>query len=302
MALLVSLFLAMPALAMADRGKPDTGCSASIEPSTRLVRLIYDPFETDLSPYSLELVVRKQGGERCQFAITVEGDGDRWQRFLSNGGVRLGYELSRAGRVLENQFDTPRAAEPLQAGKDGEGRFELRFRIRDGEFVPSGEYTDQLKVRLFRLGDGAPRQVGTETVIMVSALVPARAQLNVAGADTQVFGANPAGAIDFGDLITGASRQVFVQVRATSPVLLRLSSAERGQLRHSTFGNKVRGVPYSATLSGAELALQSGPVGLARSPSAGAVENYPLRFSITDAEGRTGGIYQDVVTISVEPR
>lgn len=301
--LLAALAFLTASMASADDGKPAGECSATIEPSSRLVRLIYDPFEPDLSPASVVLIVRKQGGDKCQFSISVEGDGDRWQRFLSSGASRLAYDISREGRVLDNIFDAPRAAVPLQSGQDRKRQFELRLRIREGEFVPAGDYTDQLKIRLFRVGDGPPRQVGTETAIMVSALVPARAQLNVAGADSQVFGANPAGAVDFGDLKAGATRQVFVQVRATSPVLLRLASAQGGQLRHSTFGDRVIGVPYSATLSGSPLALANGPVQLPRNPAAGyGAESYPLRFVITDAEGRVGGVYRDVVTISVEPR
>lgn len=265
--------------------------------------MIYDPFERDLAPTFVTLTVRQAGEARCDLLLAVEGRGTRTRRLLEGGSNVLAYEITRDGRVLENEFDTPQMRVSFTVPAGGQSRIEQRFRVSGGEFVRAGEYTDQLVLRLYEVGSGTPRRVGTETVLPTSALVPARAYANIAGSDSNTFGSNPAGSIDFGELRTGVEREAFLQIRATSPVLVRLASAQQGQLRHATFGRSVLGVPYSLTVAGEQVALATGPVQFARTGSARlAPERYPLRFRNVDAASRIAGLYQDVLTITVEPR
>lgn len=295
--------LAICVAAQDAMAKPGADCDVAIQPSSNLVRMFYDPFERDLAPSFITLTITNKADDKCQLALSIDSRGPRAERRLVNGSSSLGYEVSREGRLLENETGAPQVQLPLQSGKSGETQVELRFRIRDGDFVPAGEYTDEMVVRLYQIGAGPPRQISPETVLRVSALVPARAQLNVAGSNTRVFGANPAGGIDFGELKNGAEREAFIQVRATSPVILRLSSANQGQLRHANFGESTAGVPYALSVDGNSVALGSGPVQLFRDPSSAfRPESYRALFTIVDATGKPAGLYRDVLTISVEPR
>ena len=280
-------------------------CEVALEPSSQIVRMRYDPFEDDLGATIFNLAISGVNSADCQLSLSIEGRGYARDRVLRNGTSELAYEVSLNGSLLENELGNPQVQLPLQHGASGRTVFALQFRIRQGEFSPSGEYSDELTLRLYNNRTGTSQQIGPERAIVVSALVPARAQVNIAGSNARTFGANPAGIIDFGELRTGAERNAFIQVRSTSPVMLQLSSANGGLLQHSAFASDVLGVPYSVSVGEQEISLASGPVRLTRNPTANwksRLNNYPLRFRITDATGRVAGIYQDTLTISVEPR
>ncbi|MBW8296713.1 hypothetical protein [Sphingopyxis sp.] len=278
------------------------GCEATIDPSTRLIRLIYDPFDADTASASVEFVVRSKAGRDCAFAVTVSGKGNRLERWLALGGDTLKYDISQQGRNVPNELQFGNDLLPLKRFTGQEDRFEFLFRVRNGEFARSGQYLDQVTVRLFEIGNGPPRQIGRDYVMLVIALVPARAQITLAGSNSQIFGANPAGSIDFGSLSTGVQRHAYLQVRSTSPVLIKLDSRHDGQLRHASFGNKVGAISYRLAIDGRPVDLGTGPAYLVRNPRNGLrADNYQMDFRIGEVTNQVGGLYQDVLTIAVEP-
>jgi hypothetical protein len=70
--LVIALLAAL--LEPASASAHSTGdCDATIEPSTRLVRVIYDPFEAQTASASVRFEIRAKGKGKCAFAVSVSG-------------------------------------------------------------------------------------------------------------------------------------------------------------------------------------------------------------------------------------
>ena len=212
------------------------------------------------------------------------------------------------GSVVANDLTQPGIAivpNPGQARKDGQAAppFEnLTIIVPSNQFAPAGTYRDEVNLRMFQIVDGVPRQTGEDVPLAIVVDIPARAQINLAGTSSPVFGELGGSGLEFGELEPGKERQAFIQVRATAPVTLALSSENNGSLRHRIEKNAPT-VPYSLTVDGRSVDLASGPKRLDRAPSQGlGAENYRMVARILDVTGRVAGDYQDVITIIVEPR
>jgi len=106
---LLTAVLAFACLCSAPASAKNMGseCNVSIDPSSRIVRMFYDPFESDLAVAFLTVVITNAGDDKCQLALSLEGRGSRTQRELVAGGSRLRYEVARDGLLVENQIGIP---------------------------------------------------------------------------------------------------------------------------------------------------------------------------------------------------
>jgi spore coat protein U-like protein len=281
---------------------PDNmGCKATVSPASSLVRVLYDPFQNAQEVQEVELALDTSGNKDCRFAVALAGSGTTHERVLRTGSGTLRYEAQLNGSVIVNDVNAPL---PLASGStNGAQRNTLKLIVPQGQFAPSGTYDDQLRLRLYALDGGTPRQLGTDLVIAASAIIPARAQINLAGSSSPVFGNMPAAGLYFGDLREGAERDAYIQVRATSPVVLTVSSQNKGEMLHKVDAGLSRGIPYDLSVESQSLDLRSGPKRIDRTPGRGLqAENYRLAVRILDTDQRLAGTYEDIVTITVEPK
>jgi spore coat protein U-like protein len=175
------------------------------------------------------------------------------------------------------------------------------WRNKFKEMSGAGTYADTLTFRLFDAAGASPVQLGTDRTAPAQARIEARAQLNIAGTSGS-FGAFELDEIDFGALSTGATRNAVVQVRATRPVSITLSSQNLGLLKHQDLPSAA-GVPYALQLDGASVDLTAGGFGLARTPALNLNgTSYPMTVTIMDTNGRAAGAYKDRLTITVTPQ
>lgn len=283
---------------------PDNvGCKATISPASSFVRVFYDPFQNAQEVQEVELTLDTSGNKDCRFAVALAGSGTTHERVLQAASRTLRYEAQLNGSVIVNDVNAPLPLAQASGSKNGAKKNLLKLVVPQGQFAPSGTYDDQLRLILYALDGGTPRQLGTDVVIAASALIPARAQINLAGSSSPVFGNMPATGLYFGDLRKGAERDAYIQVRATSPVVLTVSSQNKGEMLHKVDAGQSRGIPYDLSVESQSLDLKTGPKRIDRTPGRGLqAENYRLAVRILDADQRLAGTYEDIVTITVEPK
>lgn len=294
--LLLSLPLPVAAKALAQ-------CMVEAQPERSLIRLIYDPFENVQESQTLELTVFTPDvdGEPCQLGLAIGGAGSSRERVLRHRGDELRYEIELEGSTTANDLNAPTRVNPKRAG--GTLSQSVKLVVPAGQFARAGSYTDHITLRLHDLSDGVPRKMGADMILAITVDIPARAQINLAGSTSPVFGGINASGLDFGELQTGKERDAFVQVRATSPVILTLQSANRGVLSHKTEPTNSRAIPYALTIDGEAISLTGSSARINRTPVNGlGADNYRMVARIVDADGRKAGRYEDVITISVEPK
>lgn len=278
-------------------------CAASFRTSGGTVILNYDPFDGDRETFDLQVELINQGESACEIALAAASQTSARPRRLSNGAEHLTYELRLGSQLLENDVLTPQGRISLPAGQGSTAAAILRFDIPAGLIAAAGQYDDLLTLRAYSAGQGPSEQLGEDRLINVSAFVPARAQINLAGSDSKSFGAMSVDALSFGDLSAGAQRNAYIQVRSTAPVIISVQSENKGLMRNIVLGETVQGIPYELRVESAKLDLAGGTAQIEKEPPrslAGA--SYAMNVRITDTTGRVAGAYEDLLTITVEPR
>ena len=279
---------------------PARACtSTTIASITPIPNVVYDPFEGLARTATYNVNIANTGTGDCSVGIAISSPPPGAPRAFKNGANEIRYVLEfPGGSVFQNSLSSPLGTLVVRAGQTRS--VTLRVKINAGLIAPAGTYSDVLTFRLYRNGTGPLVQVGTDRTATAGALVEARAQVNIAGT-SGTFGVPFAlNSIDFGTLTTGSAKNAIVQVRATAPVSITVSSQNAGKLKHKVLTTDP-GVPYTMQLDGAAVDL-TGASSLNRSPPITLDGiNYPMSLQIGDVAGRPAGNYQDTLTINVAP-
>ncbi len=277
-----------------------TACDVSISSISPIPNVIYDPFEGQARTVNYVVGLTNAGADECSVGIAIGSPPPGAPRTFKNGADTIRYLLEwPGGAVFQNNIAAPVGTVRLYPGQTR--NITLRVKVEAGLIAPAATYSDVLTFRLYRSGAGPLVQVGTDRTATAGAVVEARAQVNIAGA-SGAFGTPFAlSEIAFGTLTTGATKGAIVQVRATSPVSIAVSSQNQGKLKHKTV-TADPGVPYSMQLDGTAVGLAGASFSLNRSPPITLDGiNYPMSLTIGDVAGRPSGEYQDTLTINVAP-
>ncbi len=296
---ILGLALALIALAVAQSAEADT-CSVTLSRVTASPSLSYDPFEGVRGAATVEVEFVNGGSDPCTLALAV-GQASGGQRFFTNHSGRLAYAVKLAGSDLPNDLTSPVGLVTVEGGNGKRTKLTLAIDVAEGQIAPAGRYRDEITVRAYDLT--ARAFLSKERNVQLAAEVRSRAQVNIAGASGPFDKSFALPKIDFGEIVAGAERTAFVQVRATSAVTIDVESKNHGVLRHTQFGDTVKGVPYTVRLDGKQLNLRGGGASLDRHPPItleGA--SYPMVVRLGDAPPAMAGEYQDTITISVCPR
>jgi spore coat protein U-like protein len=264
----------------------------------------YDPFDGVSRTDDLTIRFVNVGEAACTIALSIASERPGNERRMTSGTTAIPYRLETLdGRELPNDANAITGSLTLPAGRGQQGAFVVRIKLPAGVTGAAGLYEDALTIRAFST-DGGIESIGRELSRVSRARIVSRAQVNIAGA-SGAFGASPFALeqIDFGTLQTGAIRNAFVQVRATAPIGITISSRNAGSLEHAALGRAAQ-VSYAAALDGQELSLAAGPTTVSRTPPMSLDgESYPLTLRLTGSvDDLPAGEYRDVLTINVVPR
>jgi spore coat protein U-like protein len=290
------------ALSLGVPWQASAACNATIQSIEPVPTIVYDPFDNDTETEDFEVTVRNNGNDDCTLTLAVAGSTPGSQRYYTSGASQLAYQAETPNGIpYPNNIAAPLGTTSLKGGNGREREIKVQLRVQAGLIAGAGTYADTLTFRLFDAAGASPVQLGTDRTAPAQARIEARAQLNIAGTSGS-FGAFELDEIDFGALSTGATRNAVVQVRATRPVAITLSSQNQGLLKHQDLPSAA-GVPYALQLDGASVDLTAGGFGLARTPALNLNgTNYPMTVTIIDTNGRAAGAYKDRLTITVTPQ
>lgn len=224
--------------------------------------------------------------EGCRLALAFRSEG---RGRLFDGNDALEFQLrDDDGRVLTLDGGTRL---PIRAGA-GAAKTVATIVLAPGQPVQAGRYGDRLVVQV--LDD---EQVVVERDLALTLRVQSQASVSLAGSAASGFSKTFGAGLDFGELSEGKEREALLFVVANAAYALRLGSANRGKLRHTTY---VDTVGYLALLDGRALDL-SADVLVDGRPGGHWLTWTPYRLNVRigDITGRAAGLYRDVITVDV---
>lgn len=174
------------------------------------------------------------------------------------------------------------------------------FNIAPSIFATAGDYTLPLYISVVDVETGEP--LSDLLAMNVGVIVEPKLQVNVAGTQSQkrTKSGSRMPSIDFGELESGESRRVFVQVRGNAPALITVSSENKGTLQAPDDPDMK--VNYSIRLDNEPSSLNA-PLTIHR-PVAPNLRgsSYPMVVTVGDVAGAFSGAYQDIIMIEVRPQ
>ncbi len=245
-------------------------------------------------------------------SVSVEFDGEglagrRIAVFFEPAGG-ADFDLQGPADLLPVLFQLPSAAAPnaetlpvltVDAGGEGPYRAEFQVRIPSGPVPEPGDYERLFDVVAADAATGETLLEGES--LLLRALVASRAQVNIAGASGAFNPAMSVPFIDLGELHTGLSREVFVQVRSNADTRIVVTSENGGVLVHQEAPD-MPPVDYAVELDG-ELSDLDQPLEIVRRPAMSlAGTSYPMLIRVTDADGKAAGTYRDFILVEVIPQ
>lgn len=301
MANVVRLFgAALTAFAVCAPQSAWATCAASIAGTDNIPIIQYDPFLGGSSSATIVVNISQTSDDNCVLGLAVYDASQGNTRYLRSGPDQLKYRLfTQNGVEIINDSGAPSV---VVTGNDHSKRVSFLAQVPAGEIGPAGNYASRVTLRLFDLSS-SPVQIDRDVDAEIGLTIEPRGQINIAGAAGAPFGSTfGLSRLDFGELAQGAERRAFVQIRATTPVLVRISSRNRGVLLSSAAGNQP-GLPYEARFDSELLQLApSGTVTTKAPPASMSGASYPFSVVITgNPEGFPAGLYEDLITFDISP-
>lgn len=290
------------ALCLLATSTPALACNASLSKASSDPAISFDPFDGRTASVDLGVTIDRNGAGTCQLALAIAADGAQGgNRVLAGSGpATLHYTVvTPDGVEYPNSLDQPL---PISANPNGTTTVTVRFQVPAGQMASAGTFSDQIRVRLLDLQVGKAQK--GEVATLVSATVPSRAQVNLAGgAGPFNAGAFAFAGLDFGELAMGAVRRAFVQIRATRPVTISLLSQNAGAMRRTGSSNAAEAIAYTLALDGTTIQLANGRQSMSATPPV-SLDGQSLALAVQltgNPDLLPAGQYRDVVTIEVTP-
>lgn len=280
-------------------GERAQACDLVLKTAPNVVRIDYNPFAVGPSAAPLDLTFENRGEEACDLRLSFIDDAGGEVVDLALGHVGIRFRPREMSGLTEAdvqpgvfRFVTP-PGETAQAQLDaavvreavadaGEHGTDLNLAVRD---VEGRDVLPPIPVRL----------------ILFSA---PRAQLNLAGASGPFGSGSSVEVVDFGEAVTGATRRIFVQVRANALSTLTILSKNQGLLRlvDPVEVENATTVSYEVELDGEPVDLRSLWTREIDPPRTLAGVALPMVFTLGPAGNQMAGRYEDLITIDVYPK
>jgi spore coat protein U-like protein len=289
------------ALAFVSPAYGHSGCNAQLADVEDIDDIQYDPFQGVTVAVSFNVTFQNNDSVSCVLGVAVSREGNDGQRQLKKGSNQLLYTLKAPGGIeVPNSLSSPIGQLTVAAGKRASLR--LKLEVPAGQIGQAGEYRDTLVLRGYSMDGGVSPLGGGDRVEHAEANVASRAQVNIAGAAGSFGVPFAVDTIDFGNMVTGAERNAFVQIRATDDVTITVTSQNHGKLLHTSLKQQTGNVAYMLKLDSQALNLGYGSASIDRHPPITLDGiSYPLSVRIGNVSGLLAGTYQDLVTVSVCP-
>ncbi len=250
---------------------------------------LLDLFESGTLPLRFRVNINADN-RACTVGLAISG------RSFQQGGSAVPFVLKGASGSPSFTDDV---GTPSIVTVPSDGQVELQAILNGPVFAPTGEYTAPLQLQLFSNGTA----VGSPYTYNLPLSVKARAQVNIAGSSGSFGGSGTVDKVDFGDLQTGESRTVYVQLLSNADVDVSFSSLNGLKLQHIDPTRQQTPISYTAVFNGSSLPLTSPGTSYKIRRSADTSlsgSSLPLTLTVGTVKDNIAGTYQDIITIDVD--
>jgi len=240
------------------------------------------------------------------FTFSAGNSGNFQSRILSQGSDTLQYQLykdSSQQHVLKS-FDTQITSDNvlvIQGVKKGTYSVNYVLSIPEGQQVPSGSYMDSVSVKGF-IGTLNTYEEKVTKAVTYAVTVPSNVNIAVIPSGGAIDFSSSSISLDFGQL-PGTPQTFDTIVEASVPYSIAVRSSNGGKLVNVSNSASTSTAPYTFTFDNQEIPISStGDVTVVSSPqpSQGEGDRYPVSVQVLDFDTIDPGIYQDVLTFTIQ--
>jgi len=272
-------------------------CDLALVEGAQTARIEYNPFAVAPTLGALNVALENKGENQCDLRLSFTDETGIEVTSIVLGGVEVGFRPRESSGV--QMADVQKGVFQYDLGAATRGVAQLDAVVVRGAVADAGEYGVDLRL-LVRNLDGV--ELMSPIPVRVVLQSTPRAQLNLAGAAGAFGEGLSVEVVDFGEAITGVTRQIFVQVRANAPSVLTIKSEHGGVMHRVEKAENATVVPYTVELAGEPVDLTALWTKEIDPPRTLAGVSLPMNFVLGLVDGQMGGRYEDLITIDVSPR
>lgn len=295
-----SAALSLLAAGWALHAPPAAACDPVIVREPAAIRIAYDPFAFSTPPATMAFELENRDDGACEIDVALVVRGRPAATVLDVGDTGVVLEPRAAGEAALLSTGVPGVWRAVLGGR-AKLSTALELPITKDAVTTAG--THELALVLELRQRGGPLVLASVPVSF-ALMSPAKAQMNISGANGS-YGSGPTiSSVDFGTLETGKTRRVYLQVRANADTRLSITSEHDGRLVPSSeavAGEDEPGVPYHARIDDMDVDLGTAVVRTLSPPRTPQGMSIPLDLVIGDAGAHRAGSYSDTLTIEASP-
>lgn len=272
-------------------------CDVVVVPTSSSLHLQYDPFAFTRTAGRLLVDVESRESEPCSAELMLL-DASRKsiaETDIGGSGVRVMLSAGAGDAAL-----VPTAAPgvwrvTLEPGR--RTKLSIDAVVVREAVATAGDHVTELLLEMRGAQASAARTAPIPIRLLLSAAP--RAQMNIVGANATFGQGTRITQVDFGEMVTGAVRRVFLQVRANTSARLTIVSANRGRLLRADASAGEVGVPYGALLFDQPVDLTRSWETMTEPPKSIAGASIPFDLVLGPVGSRAAGTYSDVLTLEL---
>ncbi|WP_292037019.1 MULTISPECIES: hypothetical protein [unclassified Brevundimonas] len=272
-------------------------CDLALVQGAQTARIEYNPFAVAPTPGALDVTLENRGETECDLRLSFTDETGIEVTSVVLGGIEVRFRPRESSGVLA--ADVKKAVFQYLLAPETKGVAQLDAIVARGAVAEAGEYGVDLRL-LVRNLDGV-ELIAPIPVRLLLQSTP-RAQLNLAGAAGAFGEGLSVEVVDFGEAVTGATRRIFVQVRANAPSILSIKSEHQGVMHRVEEVENATVVPYAVELDGQSVDLTGLWTKEIDPPRTLAGVSLPMNFILGQINGQMSGRYEDLITIDVYPK
>ncbi|WP_313002162.1 hypothetical protein [Brevundimonas sp.] len=272
-------------------------CDLALVQGAQTARIEYNPFAVAPTPGALDVTLENRGETECDMRLSFTDETGIEVTSVVLGGIEVRFRPRESSGVLA--ADVKKAVFQYLLAPETKGVAQLDAIVARGAVAEAGEYGVDLRL-LVRNLDGV-ELIAPIPVRLLLQSTP-RAQLNLAGAAGAFGEGLSVEVVDFGEAVTGATRRIFVQVRANAPSILSIKSEHQGVMHRVEEVENATVVPYAVELDGQSVDLTGLWTKEIDPPRTLAGVSLPMNFILGQINGQMSGRYEDLITIDVYPK
>lgn len=263
----------------------------------------YDGFGGAQRIENISITIANNGNTACVGRL-IPGMQMLPRALVSANNQNLQFDILSAGNQNRVLYDPQtNFAEPLniRIPPRRSEQITLRVRIAGGQKVQAGRYTGVISLNLEpgpqadNPGQGSPvNWPSISQPLTLAATILPRIQANLTGVDSSSANGQ-VGSISFGELTSGEQRNLGIQIRANTDVVISVQSVNRGVLQH--IDDEAARIPYALSILGQPIDL-SAESRIHGQYSITGVTN-PMLIRIGSTDGARSGQYSDQIIFTI---